>query len=47
MISGLFGKVIKKEIAFVDILTSGGVAYRVYTSLNCRAAIKKEEVFLK
>jgi len=46
MISGISGKVIKKEIAFVDVLTNSGVVYRVYTSLNCRAAIKKEDVFL-
>ncbi|MDQ1340614.1 MAG: holliday junction helicase RuvA [Campylobacterota bacterium] len=45
MICGVGGKIIKKELSFVDVLTSGGVAYRIFVSINCYSAIKSDEVF--
>ena len=46
MISAVGGKVIKKEIPYIDVLTQCGIAYRVFISLNCRSQIKEETVLL-
>jgi Holliday junction DNA helicase RuvA len=44
MIIGLNGKIVKKELSFVDILTPGGVIYRVFVSVNCYSLLKSDEV---
>ena len=46
MIVGLVGQVLKKEPTHLHLLTSGGVVYEVFVSLQCSAAIKNEEVTL-
>jgi len=46
MISGLSGKIIKKEVSFIDLLTPGGVVYRVFISVNCYSLIKSDEVLI-
>jgi len=46
VIAGISGKIVKKDVSSIDILTSGGVIYRVFVSINCYSAIKKDEVFI-
>lgn len=46
MIVGVSGKVLKKEPNFVDILTNGGVIYRLSISLNTFASIEGETTLL-
>lgn len=42
MIVGIYGKVLKKEPNFVDILTAGGVVYRLTISVNTFSALTSE-----
>jgi len=46
MIIGIQGKVVRKELSFVDLLTNGGVIYRVYISVNCYSQLKADELTL-
>jgi len=46
VIVGIQGKILKKEINYCDLLTSGGVIYRIYVSVNCYSALKSDEVLL-
>jgi Holliday junction DNA helicase RuvA len=46
MISGLSGKILKKELSYLDILTPGGVIYRVFISVTCYSLIKNDEVLI-
>ncbi len=44
MISGIRGKIFTKELSYCDVLTTGGVIYRVHISLSCYSAIKEGEI---
>lgn len=46
MIAGITGKVLKKEPNWCDILTNGGVIYRVFISLNTFSALEPETTLL-
>jgi len=47
LICAIQGKILEKEPAYVDIMTAGGVGYRVHISVNTFAKLGKEEAFLK
>lgn len=44
MIAGIHGKIVEKELSYCDVLTAGGVIYRVHISLSCYSAIKDKEI---
>jgi holliday junction DNA helicase RuvA len=46
VISGVVGKVVKKEPTFVDLETAGGVIYRISISVNGYSAMSSEQVRL-
>lgn len=46
MIIGIQGKILRKELSFVDLLTNGGVVYRIFVSVNCYSQIKEETLML-
>ena len=46
MISGIEGEILLKEPDFCEILTAGGVIYRLHTSLNTFAALGEKRVRL-
>ena len=46
MIIGLQGKVLARELSYIDLLTPGGVIYRVHISVNCYSLIKSDDILI-